>query len=299
MLPTEAAGSWHPDLIWPGDTDLKGTTMSSFIPAANPAGGRSARSRFRRRVIIAATIIASAALLVCGGVLVKAFILKPGNGPDAYRDAAASRSLTVVAGASTVQGTISADWVSGLYEPGSDVVNAGINGHTTGDLLNRLQHDVVDLDPERVLVLVGTNDVRNGVDPAESHGNVEKILDELRDGTSADLAVMSLQPLGEQLDSELNHQVRGYNAMLKAEAEERGIDYLPLFESLEPLLDGEAPEFTFPIIETAFDRFLLGKTFNEMSEKHGLQVTADNVHLNERGALVAGRLAADWMAASR
>ncbi|WP_285102110.1 GDSL-type esterase/lipase family protein [Promicromonospora sp. MEB111] len=272
--------------------------MSDTLEALAPATDSPRRRWGRRLVAVVATLLALA-LLVSVTVLVKAFIFKPANGPAAFRDAPASDSLMVVAGASTVQGTISADWVSGLYEPGTDVVNAGINGHTTADLLERLDRDVVELDPERVITLVGTNDIRNDVDPAQSQENISKILDKLTTQTSADVAVMSLQPLGEQPDSDENTRVRAYNAMLKSEAEERGVDYLPLFESLEPLLDGDAPDFSFPIIRTAFDKFLFGRTFNEMSAGHGLQITADNVHLNERGAAVAGRLAAGWMEQTR
>lgn len=75
-------------------------------------------------------------------------------------------------------------------------------------------------------------------------------------------------------------------------------DYLPLFENLVPLLGADAPDFSFPILRTAFDRFLFGRTFNEMSQSHGLRVTVDNVHLNERGAGVAHRLAAQWLEAN-
>lgn len=269
-----------------------------FSKAETPADGTGRRAVLGR-VLVATSIVLAVVLITCGTVLYKAFISRPSNTPDAFRDRPASASLMVVAGASTVQGTISADWVSGLYEPGTDVVNAGVNGHTTGDLLARLDHDVIDLDPERVILLVGTNDIRHGVDPAESHGNMSDILDKLTTETDADIAVMSLQPLGEQVSSVHNDKVRAYNLMLEEEAAERGVSYLPLFEKLVPLLDDEAPEFSFPILGTAFDRFLWGKTFNEMSDRHGLQVTADNVHLNERGAAVAGQLAAAWVEETR
>jgi len=273
--------------------------MSDTLEAPTTATVGGPQRRWGRRLVVVVATLLAVALLVSLTVLMKAFIFKPANGPDAFRDAPASASLMVVAGASTVQGTISADWVSGLYEPGTDVVNAGINGHTTADLLDRLDRDVIDLDPERVITLVGTNDIRNDVDPARSRANISQMLDKLTTQTSAQVAVMSLQPLGEQPDSDHNTRVREYNAMLRSEAEKRGVDYLPLFESLEPLLDGDAPDFSFPIIQTAFDKFLFGKTFNDMSQSHGLQVTADNVHLNERGAAVAGRLAADWMEQTR
>lgn len=180
------------------------------------------------------------------------------------------------------------------------MVNAGINGHTTADLLERLDRDVIELDPTRVIMLVGTNDIRGNVDPAISRSNVDRLLDRLTSETTAEVAVMSLQPLGEQLDSPRNERVRAYNSMLAAEAAEHGVDYLPLYESLAPLVADrqlDPPPFSFPIVQTAMDRFLLGRSFTEMSDARGLVVTADNVHLNERGAAVAQRLAGDWLAA--
>ncbi len=117
-----------------------------------------------RKGIIAVSAVLAVALVVFGYVMIKAFIEKPGNGPDAFRAGAGSSSLTVVAGASTVQGTLSADWVSGLNKPGDQIVNAGINGHTTADMLARLDHDVIELDPERVIMLIGTNDLRADID---------------------------------------------------------------------------------------------------------------------------------------
>ncbi|WP_085067368.1 SGNH/GDSL hydrolase family protein [Catenuloplanes japonicus] len=251
-----------------------------------------------RRVVVVSVVVLAVALLVCGYVLVRAFVVKPANGPDAFRDRPASVSLTVVAGASTVQGTLSADWVSGLYRPGTETVNAGINGHTTEDMLARLDRDVIQLHPDRVIMLIGTNDLRGDVDPALSRAHMSTILDRLAAETEAKVAVMSLQPLGEQIGSEYNDRVRAYNAMLREEASAHGADYLPLFENLVPLLGADAPDFSFPILRTAFDRFLFGRTFNEMSQSHGLRVTVDNVHLNERGAGVAHRLAAQWLEAN-
>ncbi|AGZ41031.1 SGNH/GDSL hydrolase family protein [Actinoplanes friuliensis] len=248
-----------------------------------------------RRVVLGSVTVLAVGLLAFGYMLTKAFLEKPGNGPDAFRDRPASSSLTVVAGASTVQGTISADWVSGLYKPGTETVNAGINGHTTKDMLARLDRDVIELHPDRVIMLIGTNDIRGDLAPAASQANMAKMLDKLTTQTDAKVAVMSLQPLGEQINSDNNVRVRAYNAMLQQEAAKRGVDYLPLYENLVPLLGTDAPDFSFPILQTAFDKFILDKTFTEMSESHGLKVTVDNVHLNERGAGVAHRLAAEWL----
>ncbi|WP_166793175.1 SGNH/GDSL hydrolase family protein [Cryobacterium lactosi] len=244
-------------------------------------------------------MIVTPAFLISGFVLHQAFVGRPANAPDALRGTAAvaeEREVLVAAGASNVQGTSSADWVSGLYDTDMTVVNAGINGHTTGDLLNRLDRDVIDLNPDHVVLLVGTNDIRGSIDPNESKVNVTKILDRLEDKTDANIAIQSLSPLGEQPDSDLNAKVNAYNAFLKSEADAReGLTYLGVNEVITPRLTGDAPDFTFPIVQTAFDLFLFDKEFIEISESHGLQYLVDNVHMNERGAAIAGDLTAEWL----
>lgn len=55
-----------------------------------------------------------------------------------------------------------------LNFPGEyEIVNKGINGHTTKDLLNRLQEDVIDLKPDVVTILAGVNDVNQLVQGTE------------------------------------------------------------------------------------------------------------------------------------
>lgn len=256
------------------------------------------RQRIVRRVVVGTAVIITPVLLISGFVLNHAINGRPANAPDALRGTAAvaeEREVLVLAGASTIQGTISADWVSGLYDTDMTVVNAGINGHTTEDLLNRLDRDVIDLNPDHVVLLVGTNDVRGDIDPEETEVNVGKILDRLESETDANIALMSLQPIGEQVDSDLNAEVNAYNAVLKAQADTRGLAYLGLNEAITAKLTGDAPDFTFPVVQTAFDLFLFDKEFIEISESHGLQYLVDNVHLNERGAAIAGDLTTEWL----
>jgi acyl-CoA thioesterase-1 len=265
---------------------------------ASESGGRPPRrNKALRRAVIATGSVVGAGALVFGFVCFQAFAGLPANNADSVRNdpALASSEVLVVAGASTVQGTLSADWVSGLDVPDTTVVNTGRNGHTTADMLDRLERDVIELSPDQVIFLVGTNDIRADIDPAQSEANITAILDRMEAETDADVAVMSLQPLGEQVDSDYNQRVNGYNAMLADQAETRGIGYLGLNEAITPNLDGDAPDFSFPIVQTAIDRYLFDKEFIEISESHGLQYLADNVHLNERGAAIAGDLAAEWL----
>ncbi|MBO0590241.1 hypothetical protein I2486_02365 [Cellulophaga sp. E16_2] len=43
----------------------------------------------------------------------------------------------------------------------AQVINAGISGNTSANLLSRLEHDVLEQQPEVVIIMVGTNDMLN------------------------------------------------------------------------------------------------------------------------------------------
>lgn len=54
-------------------------------------------------------------------------------------------------------------WRLNEYFPDRDFLNRGISGQTTVELLGRMKADVIDLKPEAVLILAGTNDIAHGV----------------------------------------------------------------------------------------------------------------------------------------
>ncbi|MEQ1885920.1 MAG: GDSL-type esterase/lipase family protein [Bryobacteraceae bacterium] len=56
-------------------------------------------------------------------------------------------------------------WRLNEYFPETDYLNRGIAGQTTGELLQRMKPDVIDLRPQAVLILVGTNDLARGITP--------------------------------------------------------------------------------------------------------------------------------------
>lgn len=61
--------------------------------------------------------------------------------------------------------------------PRLKVANRGISGDTTRGVLLRLQDDVLALDPAAVILLIGTNDLEEGAQPAIAVDNVALILD--------------------------------------------------------------------------------------------------------------------------
>lgn len=68
-------------------------------------------------------------------------------------------------------------WQLNQYFPGKPYVNRGISGQTTGQMLGRMKADVLDLQPEVMVLLAGTNDLARGVPQSTIRANIEMIVD--------------------------------------------------------------------------------------------------------------------------
>jgi acyl-CoA thioesterase I len=73
----------------------------------------------------------------------------------------ALQKTLVCFGDSLTEGVIGASYIDMLCErlPGARIVNAGINGDTTLNLLRRVERDVVPWHPDLIVLFVGLNDV--------------------------------------------------------------------------------------------------------------------------------------------
>jgi lysophospholipase L1-like esterase len=86
------------------------------------------------------------------------------------------RNAVVLLGDSITQG-----WGEDFsaWFPGMKIANRGISGDTSRGVLIRLQEDVLSLDPQAVVLLIGTNDLEEKADPETIAGNLKLILTEL------------------------------------------------------------------------------------------------------------------------
>lgn len=77
--------------------------------------------------------------------------------------------------------SITQGWTSLARDfPDLKVANRGISGDTTRGVLYRLDADVLSLDPKAVVLLIGTNDISAGSDPADVADNIKTILRRIR-----------------------------------------------------------------------------------------------------------------------
>jgi|SRR5271168_112429 len=147
-----------------------------------------------------------------------------------YRDAnavlkppAPSKSRVVFFGDS-----ITDMWKLDAYFPGKPYINRGISGQTTPQMLIRFRQDVIDLKPEAVVILAGTNDIAGNTGP-ERLEDIEANLATMAELARADsikivfasvLPVHNYTPQSQELFAErppekilaLNHWLKDYCA---------------------------------------------------------------------------------------
>lgn len=167
--------------------------------------------------------------------------------------------VLVCLGDSITHGRCSDDYVHRVRQnmpPGWEVINAGINGDTAWNMLQRLD-SVIACQPDAVTILAGTNDInadqsasmqasyrRSKAIPAEvaldRHGYLNAmrtILSRLREETDAKIAVFTIPMIGEDGKDAMNAKVAVYNDALRSLCQELQITVLELNEAQQRLIE--------------------------------------------------------------
>jgi lysophospholipase L1-like esterase len=203
-----------------------------------------------------------------------------------------------------------------LGPKGVQVVNAGVSGDLAVNLLDRL-NDIVACRPDLITVLIGTNDVAAHINEKWRDGYMRRkrlselpssetfecslvaIVDRLQSDTDAPIALSEIPILGENLGSAENARVCAYNRIVHRVAGDRGLEVLPLFGRLRELLPEQSTVTRFDgskrwMNRAIRQRFILRRGWDRISEKNGLSLMTDHIHLNERGAQVMVTLVEDF-----
>jgi lysophospholipase L1-like esterase len=222
----------------------------------------------------------------------------------------------VCAGDSLTQGTVSFDYVGALRArmgPDVEVLNAGVNGDLAFNLAERLDA-IASLAPTDVVVLIGTNDLCGAQNPqvgrrfARVKGlpevpsqefferQLERVLRGLRERTQARLVVVTPPLLGEDLSHPAHALLCAYAARMEEMAQEHGASTVPFHEAMAAALrsSGHTPRPGFhpgPVelwwmAMVPFQRYLLGRSYDQIARGHGLWGSPDLVHLTESSGLL-------------
>ena len=259
-------------------------------------------------------------LLIIGYGLVSLYLILrlPRNNPHKFLQKMASQSPSqtqklVVIGDSLTHGTLSANYVDPLSEQLNrehlqvHIINAGINGDHSFHVLHRVS-DIIRCDPDFITILIGTNDVASSITsktksiffsrnklPQPSTltsfiSNLQSLVTRLKAQTKAKIAILSLPPIGEDLNQPITQASIAFSRAIHDVAEHQNVEYLPLQEAMLEYLDQYPahPRFVYKQHHTVFMisliRRLLGYSNQRLSETLGFRLHIDFYHLNDLGA---------------
>jgi acyl-CoA thioesterase I len=134
--------------------------------------------------------------------------------------------------------SITASWnVADVALPGAEVINRGIGGQTTPQMLVRFRQDVVDLKPAVVHILAGTNDLAGNTGPTSLEaieGNISSMV-EIAQANHIGVVLASVLPT---LDYPWRRgldpapRIAALNTWMRAFARRRGLVYVDYFPAL-------------------------------------------------------------------
>lgn len=124
------------------------------------------------------------------------------------------------------------------YFPNQPVVNSGIAGNTTDQILASMKTRVYDYNPSKIFLLIGTNDLRDGKSQEAVVQNIEKIIEEIQiNRKQAEIFVESLYPVNASVSSAVgirsNETIQNINAQLQEYCNEKDLTYIDLYAKLQ------------------------------------------------------------------
>jgi lysophospholipase L1-like esterase len=132
-------------------------------------------------------------------------------------------------------------WRLNEYFPDRDFVNRGISGQITGEMLGRMKADVIDLHPDAVLILAGTNDLAREIPLIVIENNFAMIAD-LASYYKIKVIFASVLPVSDyHKDQNASYErikdrppvfIKALNDWLQSFCSQRGYTYLDYFSAM-------------------------------------------------------------------
>ena len=222
------------------------------------------------------------------------------------------KKTVVLAGDSITHGQIGENYVSMLARrlDGSKfaLVNAGVNSHLAWNLLQRVD-EIIACEPDFITILIGTNDAAAVTSIEESEfyvkrlklpqipddlwfrESLQELVTRLQNETSANIALISIPPIGEILDHPAFRISSEYIKSIQEVANVTDVAYLPLHEKMLIYLKDNTGTPTYPfenakigMFLACVKRYIQRKNWNTIGREAGFQLHIDYLHLNTVGA---------------
>ena len=122
------------------------------------------------------------------------------------------------------------------------VVNSGISGNTTEDLINRIDRDLYNYNPSTVIIQIGTNDIRASIKDEDIIKNLKNIIKGIRKNRkNASILIESIYPINREMDEEYwkdvnpdynNKHITKLNKEIKELCKKEHIKYIDIYFKL-------------------------------------------------------------------
>ncbi|HTV09219.1 MAG TPA: SGNH/GDSL hydrolase family protein [Candidatus Aquilonibacter sp.] len=127
---------------------------------------------------------------------------------------------------------------TGEFFPGKPYINRGISGQTTEQMVVRFRQDVIDLHPEAVVILAGTNDIAGNTGPEtpETIENDFRSMVDLARANHIRVILASITPADrypwKPSAGDPSAEIRQINDWLQHFCEENGLTYLDYWDAM-------------------------------------------------------------------
>ena len=134
------------------------------------------------------------------------------------------------------------------------VVNSGVNGNSTTDILNNMNERVYRYNPTKVFLLIGTNDITKDRSSNQIVNNISKIVKRIKKNRpSTKIYVISIYPVNNSDNSKIkkdmvknrtNKQIKEINSKLKEKVKTLDVNYINMYDKLVDKNDNLKLEYT-------------------------------------------------------
>ena len=148
-------------------------------------------------------------------------------------------------------------------------INRGIGGQTTPQMLIRFKPDVVDLKPEIVVILAGTNDIAGNTGPSNAKMITDNIFSmaEIAKAYQMKVVLSSILPVYEydwaREIKDPPSTIQAVNDALKQYASDQGLIYLDYFSSMVDERQGLNSDYTSDGVHPNESRYILMSSLAE------------------------------------
>jgi len=147
----------------------------------------------------------------------------------------------------------------------SNIINRGIEGDTTLGVLNRIGN-IINGKPSKIFIMIGINDLRNGVKSEQIINNYKKIMNKIKhDSPNTKVYIQSILPINEKLYKSTikNNYIISINKQIQVLVGKYNYTYINLFPLFVDSNDNLNSKFTIEGLHINGEGYLIWRQILE------------------------------------